>query len=186
MSWIDIVDEADADGRLAETYDAIADERGKVANIMRVHSLQPEAMRAHMELYTTLMFRQASLSRETCEMIATAVSTANDCDYCRHHHGVALDAYWDDEARLEQFVEDWRSLDDLSERHRAMLDYAESLTDSPDAVEEADLDRLREVGLEDDEILSLNLVASYFNFVNRIAEGLGVEFDDDEMQGYDY
>lgn len=185
MAWIDIIDEADAEGELADIYDAIADERGKVANIMQIHSLEPEAMRAHMELYTTLMFEQVVLSREECEMVATVVSTANDCDYCRHHHSVALDAYWNDDERLQMLMKDWRALN-LPERRRAMLDYAELLTQSPDACEEREVETLQEAGLSDEEILNLNLVASYFNFVNRIAQGLGVAFDEDEMQGYDY
>jgi len=42
------------------------------------------------------------------------------------------------------------------------------------------------VGLTDEEILSVNLVTSYFNFVNRIALGLGVEFSEEEIKGYKY
>ena len=51
---------------------------------------------------------------------------------------------------------------------------------------EEDIVALREKGLSDSEILSVNLIASYFNFVNRIALGLGVEFTPDEVGGYEY
>lgn len=185
MAWIETIDEADADGELAEVYETITNERGKIANIMQVHSLEPQAMLDHMELYTTLMFSGTGLGREECEMIATVVSRANDCDYCVQHHAVALQAYWRDERRLEAFVAEWRSLD-LSERHVAMLEYAETLTADPGAIEESDIETLREVGFDDEEILRINLVASYFNFVNRIAEGLGVEFTAEEKAGYNY
>ncbi|MFB6263365.1 MAG: peroxidase-related enzyme [Bradymonadaceae bacterium] len=185
MAWIETIDEAEATGELADLYDEIARERGKVANIMQVHSLAPDAMRAHIDLYTALMFDGADLPREECELIATVVSAANGCEYCIEHHGVALNAYWRDGERVRALVEDWRSLD-LQPRRRAMLAYAEALTETPADVEESHVERLRETGLSEDEILAVNLIASYFNFVNRIAEGLGVEVDEDERQGYEY
>jgi alkylhydroperoxidase family enzyme len=58
------------------------------------------------------------------------------------------------------------------------------LTRTPAAVSEHDMDYLREAGLSDEEILDVALVTAYFNFVNRIALGLGVSFSDDELQGY--
>jgi alkylhydroperoxidase family enzyme len=51
---------------------------------------------------------------------------------------------------------------------------------------QADLDGLRKQGLTDADILRLNLVVSYFNFVNRIALGLGVEFTLEEITGHKY
>jgi len=185
MAWIDVIEEEEADGELAEVYEQIASERGKVANIMQVHSLQPQTMLDHMELYTTLMFSDSEIGREEREMVATVVSRTNGCEYCVQHHATALNAYWRDEARLEAFITDWRSLE-LSERQTAMLTYAETLTRSPTDTDEVDLDELRDVGLDDEQILQLNLIVSYFNFVNRIAEGLGVEFTPDEQSGYNY
>ncbi|MGM0555562.1 MAG: hypothetical protein ACQEVA_04195 [Myxococcota bacterium] len=51
---------------------------------------------------------------------------------------------------------------------------------------ESHIQALRDIGLDDEQILALNLTTSYFNFVNRIAQGLGVEFSEDEMSGYNY
>ena len=67
-----------------------------------------------------------------------------------------------------------------------MLAYGATLTRSPAAVSEADVEALREAGFSDRDILDINLITSYFNFVNRIAEGLGVTFTEDEAAGYDY
>jgi len=47
-------------------------------------------------------------------------------------------------------------------------------------------ERLRQAGFSDEDILSINLIVSYFNFVNRIALGLGVEFSEAEVRGYNY
>ncbi len=59
-----------------------------------------------------------------------------------------------------------------------MLDYAVKLTRSPHAVGEADVRCLREVGFDDTGILDICQVVSYFNYVNRLADGLGVELED--------
>ncbi|HDR91458.1 MAG TPA: peroxidase, partial [candidate division Zixibacteria bacterium] len=63
MAWIKIIDEKKAKGELAEVYNKISSARGKLSNIMRVHSLNPKAMDAHMELYLSIMFSKTSLDR---------------------------------------------------------------------------------------------------------------------------
>ena len=55
-----------------------------------------------------------------------------------------------------------------------MLDYAAKLTKEPWRVTPADLDRLRDAGFDDRGILQINLIASWFNYINRVADGLGV------------
>jgi alkylhydroperoxidase family enzyme len=55
-----------------------------------------------------------------------------------------------------------------------MLDYAAKLTLTPSQVERADVERLRQVGFDDTAILQINLIASWFNYINRVADGLGV------------
>ncbi len=54
MAWIQVVDENKATGELSEVYKKIFVERGKVANIMRIHSLNPRVMHTHMELYLAI------------------------------------------------------------------------------------------------------------------------------------
>jgi alkylhydroperoxidase family enzyme len=51
---------------------------------------------------------------------------------------------------------------------------------------ENNIRELRHIGYKDEEILEINLIVSYFNFVNRIASGLGVEFTEEEIKGYQY
>ena len=62
----------------------------------------------------------------------------------------------------------------LSPADRAMLDYAAQLTRAAHRVTPADLDRLRAAGFDDRAILQINLIASWFNYINRVADGLGV------------
>ena len=65
----------------------------------------------------------------------------------------------------------------LSERPVAMLDYAVKLTRNPGGMESTDVDELRRVGLTDSEILDVCQVTCYYNYVNRLADGLGVELE---------
>lgn len=62
----------------------------------------------------------------------------------------------------------------LSEADRAMLDYAAKLTRHAWKVTAEDIDRLRAAGFDDRAILQINLIASWFNYINRVADGLGV------------
>jgi len=58
-----------------------------------------------------------------------------------------------------------------------MLDYAVKLTLTPWKMEEADIRILREEDFSDEAILDINQITGYFNFVNRLADGLGVELE---------
>jgi len=185
MTWIRTIHEDDAEGRLAEVYEAIIERRGKLSNIMRIQSLAPEAMAIHMELYLALMFSKGGLSRAERELIAVIVSVENGCTYCTLHHAAALEAWWKDGDRVRRLQNDPESAD-LSSRERALVDYSKALTKAPAAVGAEQVQALRDEGLRDEEILQANMIVAYFNFVNRIAEGLGVEAPPDEVAGYRY
>lgn len=66
---------------------------------------------------------------------------------------------------------------EVSPTDRAMLDYAAKLTLAPSAVSSADVDALREGGFTDAAILDICQVVAYYNYVNRLADGLGVELE---------
>ncbi len=59
-----------------------------------------------------------------------------------------------------------------------MLRYAKKLTRTPRDVSSHDVDRLRAVGFDDTAVLDICQVVSYYNYVNRLADGLGVELED--------
>ena len=62
----------------------------------------------------------------------------------------------------------------LSDCDRAMLDYVAKLTKSPAQMGREDIEHLRDVGFTDQAILQINLIASWFSYINRVADGLGV------------
>lgn len=81
MAWIETIDEADASGTLKQIYDEQRCQAGAVANILKIHSLAPEVLRAHLAIYQAVMHASGELSRAQREMIAVAVSAANGCHY---------------------------------------------------------------------------------------------------------
>lgn len=183
MSWINEVEPDDADAKLQEIYADLLAKRGKVSNILKVHSLNPDAMGNHLDLYMTLMFGKSGLSRSEREGIAVVVSATNECAYCVNHHAEALRHYVKDDDTLEMLMTA-DGLETLEPRLSNIVRYAEKLTSAPAAMTESDLDELRAVGLSDRDILDVALIVAYFNFVNRIALGLGVSFSAEELSGY--
>ncbi|MGE0397029.1 MAG: carboxymuconolactone decarboxylase family protein [Kofleriaceae bacterium] len=81
MAQIHTIDEASATGPLAELYRSLADRDGRVANILKVQSLSPSTLEVHYAFYRVLMFGAGPLSRAQRELIAIAVSGANECHY---------------------------------------------------------------------------------------------------------
>jgi len=78
-----------------------------------------------------------------------------------------------DEELAAAIRKDWRTAQ-LDTADRAMLAYVETLTLRPAQCSRDDIDALRTVGFDDRAILQINLIASFFNYVNRVADGLGV------------
>ncbi len=81
MAWITTILEAVAGGELREAYLKVRAARGGIASIFQVHSLHPQVMTAHLELYRELMFGPSELTRAEREAIALAVSATNGCRY---------------------------------------------------------------------------------------------------------
>ncbi len=177
MAFIPYADQEPLNPELAEFYDRCRDpESGQVPNILRTHSYRLKALEAHIGLYKTLMFEQSALSREQREMIAVVVSQVNECYYLLQQHGALLRQIVKDEDFVARLESDYRGVD-LSPPDRAMLDYAAKLTRMPHRMNRADTDALRKTGFDDAAILDICLVSAYFSFVNRIADGLGVELE---------
>lgn len=82
MAWIKLISPAEAVGELKRQYDAALRRAGKVFNIIRVQCRRPAVLRASTRLYVEIMHSPVSaLSRVQREMLAVAVSRANDCYY---------------------------------------------------------------------------------------------------------
>jgi uncharacterized peroxidase-related enzyme len=93
------------------------------------------------------------------------------------HHGAALRRLTRNPDLAARLAADWRNAN-LSATDLALCDYAEKLTLRPQEMKEGDVAALREAGLDDRGILDTCQIVAYFNFVTRLAEGLGVELEE--------
>ena len=91
-------------------------------------------------------------------------------------HGGFLRQHSDDPMLASHVMHDYHKAD-LDPQTRGMLDFATKLTRDPHSNHEADLEVLRGLGLSDEQILSVVLITCTFNFMTRLADGLGVEVD---------
>jgi alkylhydroperoxidase family enzyme len=76
-----LIDPEDAEGLLADEYAAAVERAGKVYNIVRSMSPNPEILSASMAMYKAIMFGPSPLSRQERELLATVVSAENECYY---------------------------------------------------------------------------------------------------------
>lgn len=81
MVYIAIKNEAEASGTLGKIYEAARSRTGRVANIIRVMSLDAGIAQASMQFYTRLMKTKNALTGAQREMLAAVVSNVNDCYY---------------------------------------------------------------------------------------------------------
>lgn len=185
MPHIQVIQHEEATGRLKDIYDDLLSKRGKLAEVHKIQSQNPESIVAHMNLYMTIMFGQSPLSRVQREMIAVVVSVANDCEYCQTHHSEALNKYWKDEIQINALKKNF-SKAGLNPIDESLCELAWQLTRIPGISTNGILKKLKGLGLDDRAILDATLVIAYFNFVNRIVLGLGVESESNESKGYNY
>ena len=93
------------------------------------------------------------------------------------HHGEGLLKLTKDEPLVNQLKSDY-TLANISTKQMAMLNYAAKLTERPADIFNRDIEELREVGFKDRAILDINQIVAYYAFVNRIADGLGVDLEE--------
>ncbi|MEM8812595.1 MAG: peroxidase-related enzyme [Pseudomonadota bacterium] len=182
MTWIATIDPEDAEGRLKTLYDRIKGPDGAVDNIMMAHSLRPHSMEGHMALYKNVLHHSGNaIPKWFLETIGVWVSLLNACTYCVEHHFAGLKRLLKDDPRadairaaLEAETPDSAP---LSNREKAALAYAETLTRRPMEIDKPALDALRATGFDDGEILEINQVTAYFAYANRTVLGLGCSTD---------
>lgn len=81
VAWIRTVEEREATGKLAEIYEAARKRAGRVYNILKIQSQNPQALQAMLDLYISTVRAESPLSRAQREMLAVVVSRANNCHY---------------------------------------------------------------------------------------------------------
>ena len=183
MTWINTIAYADSEGDLRKLYDRITGPGNNVDNIMLAHSLRPHSLQGHMTLYKYVLHHpRNALPKAYLEAIGVYVSSLNKCDYCVEHHFAGMARLLGDPERadaIRQALQNRRPEDAFDAGELAGLNYANKLTLAADQVTEADIETMRQAGLDDGQILEINQVAAYFSYANRTVLGLGINTKDD-------
>ena len=187
-AWIKMISDEEADDTLKQALGFARTPHGTVDNVMRVHSLRPSTMNGHVVLYRACLHDDHNtIPMWFQEVISSYVSTLNECAYSYSNHWKNACHLMNDPQKAEQIDAAFkiRAPENVFDGAQlAMLRYAEKLTLSPGDMEEADVNMLKNEGVSDGEILEANQIIGYFNYVNRLLNGLGVSTEGDVVGYY--
>jgi len=171
---IDLPDEKDLPSETQKYFKVCKEKLGLIPNVLQAYSHNMEQFNAFSQMYNAIMFSDTGLSPLEREMIAVVVSSKNHCFYCLTAHGKSVREYAGDPLLGETLVMNYKSAD-LSPRHKAMLDFANKLTEDPANLVEEDRQKLREVGFDEKSIWDIASVASFYNMTNRMAAAVDMQ-----------
>ena len=187
-AWIKMIADDEADETLKPFFDRVRTPHGTVDNVMRAHSLRPHTMDGHVVLYRSVLHNpDNTLPFWFLEVVASYVSILNNCDYSLRHHFTNARRLIGDDARADAVraaLDAHRPEDAFDGKELALLVYAGKLTTEVGAMTEADIEAVRAASADDGEILEVNQVCAYFNYSNRLLNGLGVTTEGDIIGYY--
>jgi len=185
---IEMIPVEKATGFLKEMYDKVKTPHGTVDNVMRVHSLRPRTMEGHLVLYRSVLHSpDNTLPLWLLEIVASYTSMINQCAYSLAHHFSNVRKLLQDERRADAIYEALASLRperQFAGKDLAILEYTRKLTEAVGRIDPGDVAALRAAGCGDGEILEVNQVCAYFNYSNRLLNGLGVTTEGDVIGYY--
>lgn len=146
---------------------AVQEKAGFVPNVFLTLAHRPEEFRAFFAYHDTLMEKDEGLTKAEREMIVVATSAANGCLYCVIAHGAVLRVRARDPHIADQLATNYRKAD-LSDRQRAMLEFALKLSTNGAAIEETDLALLRDHGFDEEAIWDIGAITAFFSMSNRL------------------
>lgn len=159
-------------------FDLCQEKLGLIPNVLQAYAFNEKKLRAFTDMYNDLMLGDSALTKLEREMIAVTVSSINKCFYCLTAHGAAVRQLSGDPKLGEMMVMNYR-VAPLSNKQRAMLDFAAMLTEEPESIEEEDRDDLRDAGWDDRAIWDIASVAAFYNMTNRMASATDMHPNDE-------
>jgi len=172
--WIATVDWEDAEGTLAEAYAWQAVRLGEPAAFTKLGSLYPDLVFERLRLYKVVEAAPSALSPLERQLAAFVTSVLNETPHCSSGLTHKLGELGAPAGLLEEIRRDPFDLTTDDGRLRTIVGYAASLTSDPGSIDREAIEQLRRVGLSDLDILDLNNVVAYYNYINRVANGLGL------------
>lgn len=173
MWYIQPVADENVEASLREFYNQDLAKDGYVWNINRVWSHRPE-MRAQWEpLFKSI---RTHLRLRTYELVTVAAAHAIGCVYCMLAHGAVLRKNGFTAPQVIAILEDFHNAG-LSPAEVHLMDYADKISRESESITQADIDLLRQDGLNEQQITDVALAAAARNFLSRYFHALGVDPD---------
>lgn len=147
---------------------AVQEKSGFIPNVFLTLAHRPDEFRAFFAYHDALMEKPGNLSKAEREMIVVATSGANQCQYCVIAHGAILRVRAKSPLIADQVATNYRKAD-ITERQKAMLDFAMKVSQAAHLVGEADFEVLKAHGFTDDDAWDIAGIAAFFGMSNRIA-----------------
>ncbi|GAB4165364.1 MAG: peroxidase-related enzyme [Rhodocyclaceae bacterium] len=147
---------------------AVQEKSGFVPNVFLALAHRPDEFRAFFAYHDALMEKASGLTKAEREMIVVATSGANQCQYCVVAHGAILRIRAKNALVADQVAINYRKAD-ITDRQRAMLDFALKVSQRAAEICEADFERLRSHGFSDEDIWDIGAVSAFFGLSNRMA-----------------
>jgi uncharacterized peroxidase-related enzyme len=145
----------------------VQEKAGFVPNVFLVLAHRLDEFRAFFAYHDALMNREG-LTQAEKEMVIVATSADNDCLYCVVAHGAVLRIRAKNALIADQVATNYRKAD-ISDRHKAMLDFALKVSNHAGAIDNADFETLRSHGFNDEEIWDIAGITAFFGLSNRMA-----------------
>ena len=176
ISRLGAADENNLPPQLAQLYSNM-EKQGGVPNWIKALAVHPEVLGRFLGYYEAVFTpSNGTIPMLEREMIAAVVSSVNGCTYCTMHHTGAMAGHLHDGQRAQRIAHNYREVD-LSDRERAICDFAVKVTEAPARMHDSDFSDLRDAGLDDTEIFEVLEVAAFFSFSNRLATPLAIKPD---------
>src|SRR5829696_2354083 len=147
---------------------AVQEKSGFVPNVFLSLAYRPDEFRAFFAYHDALMEKDGGLTKAEREMIVVATSAANQCQYCVIAHGAILRIRAKNPQIADQIAVNYRKAD-ITERQRAMLDFAMKVSLEAYAVGDADITALSAHGFSEEDVWDIAAIAAFFAMSNRLA-----------------
>ncbi len=147
---------------------SVQEKSGFIPNVFLVLAHRPDEFRAFFAYHDALMDKPGNLSKAEREMIVVATSNVNQCQYCVIAHGAILRIRAKNPLIADQVATNYRKAD-ITERQKAMLDFAMKVSQTAHLVGEADFEALKAQGFSEDDIWDIAGISAFFGMSNRIA-----------------
>lgn len=178
ISRFPVPDPADLPNDIKERILAVQEKAGFVPNVFLALARRPDEFRAFFAYHDALLERESGLSKADMEMIIVATSAANDCLYCVIAHGAVLRIRAKNALVADQVAVNYRKAD-ITERQKAMLDFAMKVCLDAGSVGDADYAVLRGHGFSDEDIWDIGAITALFGLSNRMANMISMRPNDE-------